>query len=240
MLVGLLLAPYAVIVIGLRARGRGWRAAAIDAATVCGVLVVLITEMLSLADGLTRQSLASAWLVVGIGTSIYFGKGGFRLLRQHGFRVSMSGDRSTPYKLPKGTIVLLLGVAAILGTVAVIALASPPQTVDAMTYHLPRVVYWIQNQSVAFFSTPDLRQLCMPPWAEFAMLHGHVLFGSDRLDNMVQWGGFLGSVVGVTLLAQLMGAGSRGQVLAAVLCVTIPQGILEASGAKNNYVVAFW
>src|SRR5215813_13121423 len=110
MLVGLLLTPYVVIVIGLHAQGRGWRAAAIDAATVCGVLVVLITEMLSLADGLTRQNLASAWLVVGIGASIYFGKAGFRLLRQQGFRVSMARDRSTPYKLPKGAIVFLLGV----------------------------------------------------------------------------------------------------------------------------------
>jgi 4-amino-4-deoxy-L-arabinose transferase-like glycosyltransferase len=56
---------------------------------------------------------------------------------------------------------------------------------------------------------------------------------------MVPWCSFLGSVVGVTLLAQLMGAGPCGHGLAAVLCTTIPQGILEASGAKNDYVVAF-
>jgi 4-amino-4-deoxy-L-arabinose transferase-like glycosyltransferase len=47
-------------------------------------------------------------------------------------------------------------------------------------------------------------------------------------------------VVGVTLLAQFLGAGKRGQIFAAVFCVTLPQGILQASGAKNDYVVAFW
>jgi hypothetical protein len=37
-----------------------------------------------------------------------------------------------------------------------------------------------------------------------------------------------------------MGAGYHGQVLAAVICATIPQGLLQASGAKNDYVLAFW
>src|SRR5262245_10197389 len=55
--VGLLLAPYAFIVFGLRARRRVWRAAAIDAATVWGVLAVLITELHSLA-GMGRRSSA--------------------------------------------------------------------------------------------------------------------------------------------------------------------------------------
>jgi hypothetical protein len=62
--VGLLLAPYAFIVFGLRARRRVWRAAAIDAATVWGVLAVLITELLSLADGLTPKNLGMSWSAV--------------------------------------------------------------------------------------------------------------------------------------------------------------------------------
>jgi hypothetical protein len=72
------------------------------------------------------------------------------------------------------------------------------------------------------------------------MLQLHAFSGGDRFDPLVQWFSLVGSVVGVTLLAQLLGAGSHGQVFAAVFCATIPQGILEASGVKNDYVVAFW
>jgi hypothetical protein len=37
-----------------------------------------------------------------------------------------------------------------------------------------------------------------------------------------------------------LGASPRGQALAAVVCVTIPEGVLEASGPMNTYVLAFW
>ena len=94
--------------------------------------------------------------------------------------------------------------------------------------------------SVSFYATPELRQLKMPPWAEYAMLQFHGLSGGDRFDGLVQWFSFAGSVAGVSLIAGLLGAGMRGQALAAVLCATIPQGLLEASGAKNDCVAAFW
>src|SRR5262249_44420582 len=132
------------------------------------------------------------------------------------------------------------GVGIVVALVGVVALLSPPNTWDAMEYHMPRVVHWMQNRSVAFYRTHELKQLHMPPFAEFAILQLHSLFGGDRLDSLVQWFSFLGSVVGVTLIAQSMGARYNGQVFAAVICATIPEGILQASGAKNDYVLAFW
>jgi len=50
----------------------------------------------------------------------------------------------------------------------------------------------------------------------------------------------LGSLVVASLIAKRLGADRSEQILAAILALTIPVGILEASGTLNDYVVAFW
>jgi 4-amino-4-deoxy-L-arabinose transferase-like glycosyltransferase len=50
----------------------------------------------------------------------------------------------------------------------------------------------------------------------------------------------LGSLVGVSLIAQQLGGPPHSQVLATVVCTTIPMGILQASSSQTDYVVAFW
>ena len=109
-----------------------------------------------------------------------------------------------------------------------------------MTYHLPRVMHWIQNQSVAHYPTHIPRQLHFPPGAEYILTHLHILAGNDRLLNLVQWLGMVGSVVGVSLLAQRLGAAGAGQVVASVVAATLPMGMLQASSTQNDYVVTFW
>ena len=80
----------------------------------------------------------------------------------------------------------------------------------------------------------------MPPGAELCILQFHALAGGDSLDNLPQWWSFVGSAIGVSLVASELGAGARGQVVASVVCATIPQGVLTGSSAKNDYVLSFW
>jgi hypothetical protein len=138
---------------------------------------------------------------------------------------------SKRFLVASGTIALLVGVIAII---------SPPNMWDAMEYHLPRAVMWMSNHTVRFYATPDYAQLIFGPWAEFAMMHTLLLWGSDRFVNFIQFFSFIGSLVGISLIAEKLGAGARGQALAVVVCATIPEGILEASGSMNTFVVTFW
>ena len=74
------------------------------------------------------------------------------------------------FVLPIGVIVSLTGL---------IAFVAPPNNYDSMTYHLGRVVHWIQNHSVQHYPTNIDRQLFMPPWAEFAITHFYLLSTDD-------------------------------------------------------------
>jgi 4-amino-4-deoxy-L-arabinose transferase-like glycosyltransferase len=119
-------------------------------------------------------------------------------------------------------------------------LAGAPNTWDAMEYHLPRVTEWAANRGVQLYPTIDRQQLTMPPLAEYIMLHLDLLYGTDRLVNLVQWFSWLGFVLGASLIAKSLNGDRRAQILAAVLAATIPVGILGASGAKNDCVLAYW
>ena len=213
---------------------RGRRAAALDAAVLWGVAVFAITEALSLFHALTAAGLASAWLLTDLAAAAALRR---RTAPMPSLRKLFQGAYDG---LDSIDLALLCGVALLLAGVGVTAIVAPPNTTDALVYHLPRIVHWLDNRSVAFYATHEIRQLQMPPWAEYAMLQFHGLTGGDRFDCLVQWFSLVGSLAGVSLIAKRLGAGMRGQVLAAVVCATIPQGLLEASGAKNDYITAFW
>jgi hypothetical protein len=195
-----------------------------------GVAVALMTETLSLVHAIRRPILIAAW-------SVLAAVAGGAVIRHWRTRVPRS---VRPARWGIFDSLLLAGIAGIGAVTAFTAIVCPPNSVDAFGYHLARVVYWAQAGSVAFFPTHYYSQLTMPPLAEYCILHAYVLAGGDRFVNLVQWGGFMGSVMGVSLIAQALGARRRGQVLASVFCATLPNGILQASGAKNDCLLALW
>ena len=238
-------------------RGHRWREALLAGAVVWGGLVVAFTEGLSLFGLLTWPWVVALW---GLATAAALGV--LLLTRREG----RSGEdppmapplrRATTLPSPvrqhgggregaraggqdRMAGLAICGVGAIVVIAGVTAIVAPPNTYDSMTYHLPRVMHWIQNQSVAHYPTHIPRQLHFPPGAEFILTHLHILAGNDRLVNLVQWLGMVGSVVGVSLLAQRLGAAGAGQVLASVVAATLPMGMLQASSTQNDYVVTFW
>jgi len=109
-----------------------------------------------------------------------------------------------------------------------------------MTYHLSRVAHWAQNGTLAHYPTHIFFQDYRAPWAETAILQSYVLAGSDRFAALVQWFSMIGSVITVSLIARGLGASPRGQILAALVCATIPMGVLQGSSTQNDYATAFW
>jgi len=122
----------------------------------------------------------------------------------------------------------------------IIALIAPPNTYDAMTYHMSRVMHWIQNHSVIYYPTHIPRQLYYPSFPEYVILHFQLLSGGDHWANFVQWLAMCGSLVGVSLIAQELGVGRMGQILSVLIAVTIPMGVLQATSTQTDYVETLW
>jgi hypothetical protein len=232
MLVGLLFTSLVLIFLVFHNPERDWRNSILSAAVTWGVLITFFTEILSLFQIITFSSVLILWLL----TNITLGWTYYRLIK--------TGKRKFyPPQLPKitpVTVVLLAGVTFIVATISLIAIIAPPNNWDSLTYHMARVVHWIQNRNLAHYPTYYSAQLVHPPFAEFVILHLQILSGGDRFANLVQTFSMIGSIVGVSLIAKQLGADQRGQILAAVFCATLPMGILQASSTQNDYVVCFW
>lgn len=209
-----------------------WRSSILSASLVWGFLLTAITEFLSLLRLIGYWGILELWAIsIALALiGLFRVSGGAKSFYIRGWLVGIS----------RLELVLLAGLVFIIITIGIIGLISPPNNWDSMTYHMSRVVHWIQNRSIAHYPTNFLPQLYESPWAEFAIMHFQILTGGDRFANLIQWFSLVGTVLGVSLLAKQLGAGLRGQIFAAVFSVTIPMGILQGSSTQTDYVVSFW
>jgi hypothetical protein len=188
---------------------------------LAGTAVALATELLSPLHLLTRGTVTALWITLSV-----------LAVR---FRPRVSFPRFHPVETAA-----VLAIAAIAAAAATAAWVSPPNSADAMAYHLPRVIYWAQNGSVAFFPTLYYNQVMLGPMAEYFMLHSYLLTGGDHFINLLTFGAWLLTVVGVSSVVGAFGLSTRGQAFAALFAATLPVGILQASGAKNDCLLALW
>lgn len=239
----------------LAARGRldpDRREAFISGTALWGALLWAVTELSSVFRSLNRPTLVLAWAAADIALWATWahlararnrpaGAGWRDFLAE--CRSRFSAARSWPVDLRLMLLATVL-LAAFLGAVAVL---TPTTNWDSMTYHLPRVMHWIQNGTVAHYRTGSIGQLQMGPWSAFVQTHLVLLWGNDRFANTVQWFAMAGCLVtGSLIAARLAGPEVRGhrllrvQVLTALLTVTLPTGLVESISTQTDYVVAFW
>lgn len=208
------------------------REIALASAVVTAGVAVALTEGLSLVAALQRPALVWAWAALAVSA---------------GFVARRFGSRIGPPSagLPRNPIdgveaFLLTGTCTVLAVVALTAIVAVPNTFDSMTYHLGRVAHWRANHGVAFYATGIPRQLYQAPGAEYLVAQLYVLFDGDRWVNMVQWSALVGSALGVSSIAGRLGADRKGQLLAALACVTLPMAVLQGSSTQNDLVATLW
>ncbi|MFM7470750.1 MAG: glycosyltransferase family 39 protein [Nodosilinea sp.] len=243
-MVTLLLPLFLVLPLGLlwlacQIQGGGGRRSILSAALLWATLLTAITELLNIFSLINQPYVLGGWLIVNLLMVFHLS----RLSSLRGIAGQLKQlARDWSQTLGENPFIrfCLICLLPLLGLSLLVALVAPPNNWDSMTYHMARVMYWIQHQSVAHYPTHNLRQLDSPPWSSFAIMHLQILSGGDRFANLVQWSSMAGCLVGVSLLARQLGAGVGGQALATVICATIPMGLLQSVTSQNDYVLSFW
>ncbi len=232
-------------------------AAAVLAAT--GLIGALALEIDSLSETLlAAYVIAWAWLVAALialspfhavsGTSLWVAL----IVGLVGASVAWQlVGRPTPSSSPQAFLNYLAaslrdGPVALLAATVPIALAYTfvvgvgvaPNDGDALAYHLPRALFWKQQQSVGWIADVlDTRLDVMPPVGEMGQLATMLVSASDRYVALGPFVAIVASIVGVAHLARRLGFDGRQAMFGALLFATLPVVLLQASSALNDLVV---
>ena len=135
----------------------------------------------------------------------------------------------------------ILVFVVVFGWVYVLALAffTSPLEWDALTYHLPRASFWLQERAVGYIDhANDARLDGNPPGGEIGLLWTMALSGGDRLVALPQLSAASALVVGVVGIAGRIGLSARSALLGGLLFASLPLVALQAPTAYNDLVVA--
>lgn len=205
---------------------------------IFSALLVFCTELASVLVCLNRNFILCFWCIVSVANLLYI------ILNSGKLKLIIKETQSAVFKsLTALTIfekVALALSAAILLLVFVQALLYPPNNWDSMTYHMARITSWISHQSVAHYPTHIIRQLYQPPFAEYVVMHVGLLNQGDFFANTVQFFFFLFTLIPILLIIEEFGLGRKYKIIGVVTCVTIPEGLLQASSTQNDIVVSFF
>lgn len=208
---------------------KGRRDSYIHTAILVGTIYYFIVEFLSIFNAINAVTLWSIFLVTLITISIFWlklphcEKKQFFLL---------------PPFLKKNGIFYFISFISIL--IFLTGILYPPNTWDSMTYHLPRVEHWIQNENLSFYSTTIDRQLFSAPFAELSILFFRLLTNNDYLSFSVQWFAYVGSLLVISNICKTLKLKNKQQIYSCLFFATVPIVILEASSTQNDLVVCFW
>jgi len=135
-------------------------------------------------------------------------------------------------------VVLASGAALAFIYITALALFTPPNSVDALWYHLARAAFWRQQHAVAYIpAANDARLNGSPPVGEMPVLYTMVVGGTDRFVTMVALAGYVAITVGVYGIARRLAVDRREALFAAFAFAMLPVVALQASGALNDLVI---
>jgi len=227
--------PTVWALVALSALGRTGkiRWSAIAALTFTVFLVMVATEALSVASLLSLPWVALFWIGC-ISAITVLQRKPIRLGWQHLRR--LRSVRLDPMDRVTAGVLAFFLTGTLLS-----AVLYPIVNFDSLTVHMPRVLMWYQNQSVAPHASPHGAQLFSGTVVSYLILQLKILTGgSDRLANLVQWSSYGFVIATTSLIAERLGANRRGQQIVSIATAATAMAALQASTTQDGLTTALW
>ena len=203
-----------------------------------GFIAALI-ESLSLFNMITRSWVVVGWILLAVILLGFI----FKTLQTRNFTfsdLSVKDHLSRIKNRSSFEMITWISIGLILVITLGIALLSPPNNYDFMTYHMSRVSNWIQNQSIKYYTTSIPRQNYSMPFAEYAILNLQLISRSDRFANLVQWISFPMILLMIMEIAAYLKISRRGQLVSVLFAATMPMALLQSTSTQNDLLTAFF
>ncbi len=189
-----------------------------------GIYFFAAAEILSLFGALNRPSAVICLVIYAAGVfSVYF-----RRIRN-----------KKPEPVPKDPRKIILFAAWI--PVLILSAVTPPYNWDSLTYHLPRIMHWIQNGSIAHYASGSVRQVGSPPFAEIIGMFAYLVSGTDRCIPALQAiAHLINTILVYNIAAGLTGDDKKLCGPAALIYLTLPIAFGEAITTQNDVIATLW
>jgi len=225
----------AVVAGAWRLAVRWWptdRSAAVAGTTVLSsTLIVLVLELLGTASLLGPAQMLIAALAVYMACHAYTKGATGRFPR-------VSWRRPRSVEIP--ALVALVALASVITDALVVALAQPRPQFDAVAFHLPVVVQWLQagNTRLLPYTSPGEIAGYYPGNSELMALWAVLPVHRDFLIQMATLPGLAMVIAGTFLCARQLGARLLGALAASLLVCAFPTAIGQLVGTNMEDLFA--
>lgn len=136
-------------------------------------------------------------------------------------------------------IIFTLTIVPLVAASFLVALAYPLSNYDSLTYHLPRVMFYLGHGSLAHFETENIRQIFFP--FNLSLLHLAVLqhgIGFEKLLTLLNIGFWLGAGAAIYRICRLASYSIGASLAATWLAMTSTQILAQATATTNDLPTA--
>ena len=212
-------------------------------------IILVMTNILSIFHILTRTVSFIAWLLIILIFSVLYGKyKKDRTLESIGQALKkifyQYQDKASEKNSGKnvGTRILFYGMLAVLAVLSLVLLFGTiftvPYNYDSMTYHLARIGYWIDHQSVAHYITNIDRQIYSPVLDEYNLLYIMLLSGNDTFVNFLQYFSMFAAAYFIYHSARKLGTTKIFSFFGAFIFMLMPLTISQSITTQNDLFAA--
>ncbi|OGI17209.1 MAG: hypothetical protein A2287_09920 [Candidatus Melainabacteria bacterium RIFOXYA12_FULL_32_12] len=144
--------------------------------------------------------------------------------------------------IKKDKILLLLAVFFVFSSLVslLLTIITPTNSWDSLIYHLARIGFWVQNQTLAHFESSSIRHTIYSINSEILILWSMVFLKRDYLAQLPQYLAYLGCIFTIFTYLRYLKV-STGRILWTIfILASFPAVILESTSAQTDLLVAFF